>query len=115
MVSIQNDVQKFKLMSIQLEAKHESNSLWLQSLQQMVKIVKDDFFEHAEKFGQRWETLLEFLVMQTRLNIQDEMDKQTLSLVGIKESKGCGGVAQLDANCLSCGQLNVSERNHIYA
>jgi len=54
--------------------------------------------------------LLEFLVMQTRMNIQDELDKESLSLVGIKDSKEIkgdkmplGGVANLDANCLTCG------------
>lgn len=59
--------------------------------------------------------------MQTRMNIQDEIDKETLSLVGLKETFNkagqlpTGGLAQLDANCLSCGTLNVSERNQLYA
>ena len=60
--------------------------------------------------------------MQTRMNIQDELDKETLSLIGVKDSKDIkgvqmplGGVANLDASCLTCGQLNVTERNHIYA
>jgi hypothetical protein len=67
--------------------------------------------------------LLEFLVMQTRMNIQDELDRDTLSLIGLREArdnKGAnqmplGGMAQLDPGCMTCGQLNVTERNHIYA
>ena len=59
------------------------------------------------------------------MNLQDEIDKETLSLVGLKPGKNeenkamylnqvNDGMAQLDANCLTCGQLNVTERNHVY-
>ena len=48
--------------------------------------------------------------MQTRMNIQDELDKETLSLIGVKDSKDIKGVqmplvgvANLDASCLTCG------------
>ena len=73
----------------------------------------------------RWDNLVEFLLLQTKMNLQDEIDKETLSLVGLKPGKNeenkamylnqvNDGMAQLDANCLTCGQLNVTERNHVY-
>ena len=59
------------------------------------------------------------------MNLQDEIDKESLSLVGLKPGKNeeniamylnqvNDGMVQLDANCLTCGQLNVTERNHVY-
>ncbi len=70
-----------------MEAKHESNSVWLQSLQTIMLVLKNEFFNHLEKFGMRWENLVEFLLLQTKMNLQDEIDKDTLSLVGLKSGK----------------------------
>jgi len=36
----------------------------------------------------RWDTLMEYLVMQTKMNVQEEIDRDSLSLVGIKEKVG---------------------------
>jgi hypothetical protein len=35
----------------------------------------------------RWENLVELLLLQTKMNLQDEIDKDTLSLVGLKSGK----------------------------
>jgi hypothetical protein len=50
-------------------------------------VLKNEFFNHLEKFGMRWENLVEFLLLQTKMNLQDEIDKDTLSLVGLKSGK----------------------------
>ena len=49
-------------------------------------VIKNEFFNHVEKFGMRWETLIELLVLQTKMNLQEEVDKESLSLVGLKDA-----------------------------
>ena len=52
-----------------LETKHEANSIWLTQLASTIKIIKEEFFAHAEKFSMRWDSLVEFLVLQTKMNL----------------------------------------------
>jgi hypothetical protein len=95
-----------------MEAKHEAHSLWLGSLNSMIKVVSDECFSQSSLSAQRWETLLEFLDMQTKMNVQEEIDRDSLSLVGMKETKGQVGpcFASLDNTCMTCGKLSAQEK-----
>ncbi|OMJ69951.1 hypothetical protein SteCoe_32178 [Stentor coeruleus] len=83
----------------------------LETANQQYQIMTDA----TDKISQRFATMVEYCSIANALQIQDEFDRESIALMGYKETKGIKGhpkpgkaIVALDKQCFSCtGQSSV--------